>query len=91
MGAQFPMQRGAPHTQENAHLQSVRQCLSVFEGGATGQSIRTFQLAQPEVTHIPISTPSCQGKKKDGNAHTWIHGLAIRATVIARDRANKVL
>ena len=64
MGAQFPMQRGAPHTQENAHLQSVRQCLSVFEGGATGQSIRTFQLAQPEVTHIPISTPSCQGKKK---------------------------
>lgn len=41
MGAQFPMQRGAPHAQENAHLQSVRQCLSVFEGGATG-SIDTY-------------------------------------------------
>lgn len=92
MGAQLPMQRGAPHTQENTHLQSIRQCLSIFKGGATG-SIDTYIPTCPTCSHahpLALSLVTQWGEKSK-NIHTWIQGFAICATVIARDRANKVL
>lgn len=67
MGAQLPMQRGAPHTQENTHLQSIRQCLSIFEGGATG-SIDTYIPTCPTCSHahlLALSLVTQWGKKEE--------------------------